>query len=66
MWPLFRLHVGLGHILPHDAEAEELDAADKDDDTDRGGPASYRISEHQPSDNDENQKDKASITNLMG
>ena len=37
--PPLNLHVGLGNVLPHYAHAEQLDAAQQENDADEGRPA---------------------------
>ena len=54
--PVLDFHVGLGQILPDDAQTEELQASDKDDHADGRRPAGDRIAEDQTADNDEDQK----------
>ena len=56
--PFFDFHVGLGNIVAHDAQAEELDASDKNDDADGGSPAGHRISEDQPPQDDKDQHEE--------
>mgnify|MGYP000361569423 CR=1 FL=1 len=47
MGALLDLHIGFGYVLSHDTQAEKLQAADEDDDTDGGSPAWDRIIEDQ-------------------
>ena len=42
MGALLDLHIGFGYVLSHDTQAEKLQAADEDDDTDGG---SHRLHE---------------------
>lgn len=53
MWTLLRFIIGLRKVLPHDADAEQLNRADEDDHTHGGCPAGDRIAEAQTSDNDD-------------
>ena len=52
MGALLDLHIGFCYVLSHDTQAEKLQAADEDDDTDGGSPARDRIIEDQLSDDD--------------
>ena len=58
MGALLDLHIGFGYVLSHDTQAEKLQAADEDDDTDGGSPAWDRIIEDQLSDDDGYQDQK--------
>ena len=58
MGALLDLHIGFGYVLPHDTQAEKLQAADEDDDTDGGSPAWDRIIKDQFSDYDGYQDQK--------
>ena len=58
MGALLDLHIGFGYVLSHDTQAEKLQAADEDDDTDSGSPAWDRIIEDQLSDDDGYQDQK--------
>ena len=58
MGALLDLHIGFGYVLPHDPQAEKLQAADEDDDTDGGSPAWDRIIKDQLSDYDGYQDQK--------
>ena len=53
-----RFIIGLREVLPHDADAEQLNRADKDDHTHGGCPAGNRIAEAQASDDDNDQHDR--------
>lgn len=53
-----RFIIGLREVLPHDADAEQLNRADEDDHTHGGCPAGDRIAEAQASDNDDDQHDR--------
>ena len=55
---LLRFIIGLREVLPHDADAEQLNRADEDDHTHGGCPAGDRIAEAQASDNDDDQHDR--------
>ena len=58
MGALLDLHIGFGYVLSHDTQAEKLQAADEDDDTDGGSPAWDRIIKDQLSDDDGYQDQK--------
>ena len=58
MGALLDLHIGFCYVLSHDTQAEKLQAADEDDDTDGGSPARDRIIEDQLSDDDGYQDQK--------
>ena len=58
MGALLDLHIGFCYVLPHDTQAEKLQAADEDDDTDGGSPAWDRIIKDQLSDYDGYQDQK--------
>lgn len=47
------LKIDLCDILPDDAKAEQLQAADEDDDTDGRGPACHRVTKQQAAYHDE-------------
>ena len=58
MRSFLRFIIGLREVLPHDADAEQLNRADEDDHTHGGGPAGDRIAEAQASDDDNDQNDR--------
>ena len=58
MRSFLRFVIGLREVLPHDADAEQLYRADKDDHTHGRCPAGDRIAEAQASDNDDDQHDR--------
>ena len=58
MRSFLRFIIGLREVLPHDADAEQLNRANEDDHTHGGCPAGDRIAEAQPSDDDNDQHDR--------
>lgn len=58
MRSFLRFIIDLREVLPHDADAEQLNRADEDDHTHGGCPAGNRIAKAQASDNDDDQHDR--------
>ena len=58
MRSFLRFIIGLREVLPHDADAKQLNRADENDHTHGGCPAGDRITEAQASDNDDDQHNR--------
>ena len=56
---VLHFQVRLRQVLAQDADAQQLHAAQEQDDTDHGRPARYRVTEHERPDEHEQQRDKA-------
>ena len=58
MRSVLRFIIRLREVLPHDADAKQLNRADEDDHAHSGCPAGDRITEAQASDNDDDQHNR--------